>query len=38
MLVGEANSDIALHFETNNGGAAYEAITRTELQLTGTPA
>src|SRR5262245_24654512 len=38
MLVGEANSAIALQFETNNGGAAYEAITRMELQLTGTPA
>lgn len=38
MLVGEANSAIALQFETNNGEAAYEAITRMELQLTGTPA
>jgi hypothetical protein len=38
MLVGEGNSAIALQFETNNGGAAYEAITRLELQLTGTPA
>jgi len=38
MLVGEANSAIALQFETNNGAAAYEAITRMELQLTGTPA
>jgi Protein of unknown function (DUF992) len=38
MLVGEANSTIALQFETNNGGMAYEAITRMELQLTGTPA
>ena len=38
MLVGETNSAIALLFETNNGGAAYEAITRMELQLTGTPA
>jgi len=34
MLVGEGNSAI----EANNGGAAYEAITRLELQLTGTPA
>ena len=38
MLVGEANSAIALQFETNNGAAAYVAITRMELQLTGTPA
>ena len=38
MLVGEVNSAIALQFETNNGAAAYEAITRMELQLTGTPA
>jgi Protein of unknown function (DUF992) len=38
MLVGEANSAIALQFETNNGEVAYEAITRMELQLTGTPA
>jgi hypothetical protein len=38
MLVGEANSAIALQFETNNGAAAYGAITRMELQLTGIPA
>jgi len=38
VLVGEANSAIALQYESNNGAAAYEAITRMELQLTGTPA
>jgi hypothetical protein len=35
---GEANSAVALQFETNNGGTADETITRMELQLTGTPA
>jgi hypothetical protein len=38
VLVGETDPSIALHFETNDGGAAYEAITRMELELTGTSA
>jgi hypothetical protein len=38
VLVGEADPGIALHFETNDGGAAYETITRMELELTGTSA
>jgi hypothetical protein len=38
VLVGETDPGIALHFETNDGGAAYETITRMELQLTGTSA
>jgi hypothetical protein len=38
VLVGETDPSIALHFETNDGGAAYETITRMELELTGTAA
>jgi hypothetical protein len=38
VLVGEADPNIALHFETNDGGTAYETITRMELELTGTSA
>jgi len=38
VLVGETDPGIALHFETNDGGAAYETITRMELELIGTSA
>ena len=38
MLVGETDRGIALQFETNNGAAGHELITRMELELTATPA